>query len=283
MTKKSVLSIKSKSRRHWVGNGFPVQSLFSYDDRGAEISPFLLLDYASPWNFEPSDQPRGVESHPHRGFETVTIVYQGEVEHKDNAGNSGRIGPGDVQWMTAGRGILHEEKHGQDFTTKGGVFEVAQLWVNLPAEHKMTAPAYQELLAESIPTLTNQKGVKVRVIAGSYDDAKGSAKTFTPVNLWDAHVDAGASFDFSLPKGHTAMILLRRGEVVLDDQKANPGELITLSREGENVKIEALQNSDLLIMSGAPIDEPIAGYGPFVMNTQEEIRQAIEDFRAGKF
>lgn len=285
MTNKKLIRIKRNNGGHWVGDGFPVSTMFSYFEDGAEISPFLLLDYAGPADFEPSEKPRGVEIHPHRGFETVTIVYQGEVEHKDNAGNSGKIGPGDVQWMTAARGILHEEKHGVDFTKKGGTLEMIQLWVNLPAKDKMSDPGYQEILNANIPTVDLPDGAgRMRLIAGGYDGVKGAAKTFTPINLWDMRVKTGGKVNLSIPEGHNAMLLVLLGEV-----SVNGGEMLEerqighFAAEGDAISLEVKQEAAILLMSGEPIDEPVVGRGPFVMNTAEEIRAAMNDYAAGKF
>jgi quercetin 2,3-dioxygenase len=270
---------------HWVGDGFPVRSMFSYNRQGGDVSPFLLLDYAGPAEFAPAAQPRGVEMHPHRGFETVTIVYQGEVEHRDTAGNHGRIGPGDVQWMTAAKGILHEEMHGRDFTEKGGVLEMVQLWVNLPARDKMTAPRYQEIVDRNIPVVAlDDKGSIARIIAGDFNGTKGPAKTFTPVNLWDLRLSAGNRTEITLPDGFTAILLVMRGSVrVNDSENVGNAELALFEHDGERFTLEAPEDATVLVMSGEPIDEPIVGYGPFVMNTEDEIRQAVDDFRAGRF
>lgn len=282
---KTIKRIIRNTQAHWVGDGFPVTTMFSYTAQGAEVSPFLMLDYAGPATFEPFDRPRGVEQHPHRGFETVTIVYDGEVEHSDNAGNSGKIGPGDVQWMTAGRGILHEEMHGRDFTARGGTLEMIQLWVNLPAKDKMTAPAYQEIISKDIPvvTLPDDAGT-LRVIAGNYNDITGAARTFTPINVFDLRLNAGGATTLSLPDGFTTMALVLRGEVRVNGLKTlQPRDLALFDLANEDISVEALEDSAILLLNGAPIDEPIAGYGPFVMNTQDEIRQAFEDYRAGRF
>lgn len=284
-TPKAIKRIIRNTQAHWVGDGFPVTTMFSYNTHGADVSPFLMLDYAGPAMFEPSDRPRGVEQHPHRGFETVTIVYEGEVEHSDNAGNSGKIGPGDVQWMTAGRGILHEEMHGRDFTARGGVLEMIQLWVNLPAKDKMTAPAYQELTATQIPviSLPGDAGT-LRVIAGDYNGTGGAARTFTPINVFDMRLQAGGTTSLSLPDGFTTMALVLRGEVRVNGLKTlQPRDLALFELAGEDILLEATEDTAILLLNGAPINEPIAGYGPFVMNTQDEIRQAFDDYRAGRF
>jgi hypothetical protein len=270
---------------HWVGNGFPVRSVFSYNRRGADISPFLLLDYAGPAEFPPASGRRGVEQHPHRGFETVTIVYQGEVEHRDTAGNEGRIGPGDVQWMTAARGILHEEMHGRAFTEKGGTLEMVQLWVNLPARHKMSAPGYQEILDAAIPAVPlGDDGSRARIIAGDFAGTKGPARTFTPVNLWDLRLAAGRRTELTLPDGFTTLLFVLKGRVLVNrTEVVGTAELAMFEREGRDIALEAEEETTVLVLSGEPIDEPVVGYGPFVMNTRAEIGQAMADFQAGRF
>jgi redox-sensitive bicupin YhaK (pirin superfamily) len=268
-----------------VGDGFPVRSLFSYDNLGRHLSPFLLLDYAGPVQFAPAPRPRGVGEHPHRGFETVTIVYQGEVAHRDSVGNSGVIGPGDVQWMTAASGILHEEFHSPEFTRTGGAMEMAQLWVNLPAAHKMSPPRYQTILKSDIPQVELEDGAgSVRVIAGSLRAAHGPARTVTSLNVWDVRLRAGKATTLSVPQGHTTAIAVLRGPVSVNGSRpAGSSELIVLDRAGDEVHIEAAADSALLLLSGAPIDEPIVGYGPFVMNSRQEIETAVNDFQRGKF
>jgi len=279
---KIVKRMQRSTDSHWVGNGFPVRTVFSYQNAG--LSPFLLLDYAGPARFEPSAEPRGVDWHPHRGFETVSIAYEGEVEHEDSAGNRGRIGPGDVQWMTAGAGILHKEMHGRGLTEHGGNFELVQLWVNLPAKSKMSAPRYQELLASDIPSLALSGGGRVRVIAGEFKGTKGPAKTFTPINLWDLRLPAGASADLRLPEGHTTALFVLKGNAVINGtQAAGEAELALFEREGEEISVKAATDTTILVLDGKPIDEPVIGYGPFVMNTQQEIRQAITDYEDGTF
>ncbi|GAK43852.1 pirin, N-terminal:Pirin, C-terminal [Tepidicaulis marinus] len=282
---KKLLAIHSAPPPHWVGDGFPVRSLFSYQhERAADFSPFLLFDYAGPATFEPAARPRGVGTHPHRGFETVTLVYQGEVSHRDSTGKGGTIGPGDVQWMTAGGGILHEEFHSEAFTASGGTFQVVQLWVNLPAEHKMTAPGYQAIAKADIPevALADSAG-SVRVIAGEYAGAKGPAKSFTPMHVWDLRLGAGGKTALDLPEGWTALLAVLEGKVDVNGAPAGPAEIAELARAGREVEITAREDAKLLLLSGAPIDEPIAAYGPFVMNDKAEIRQAIADFNEGRF
>ncbi|HHH2180495.1 TPA: pirin family protein [Yersinia enterocolitica] len=282
---KKVQGIYRAPRQHWVGDGFPVRSLFSYQSHGKQLSPFLLLDYSGPMDFTPTQHRRGVGQHPHRGFETVTIVYDGEVEHRDSTGKGGIIGPGDVQWMTAGGGILHEEFHSDAFAKRGGAFEMVQLWVNLPAKDKMTAPGYQAIRNETIPQVALPEGAgSLRVIAGDYAGKNGPANTFSPLNVWDIRLNQGKSAEFSLPDGwNTALIVLRGTVQVNGDAIARDAEMVLLDSAGSNVTIEANNDAVLLLLSGEPIDEPIIGYGPFVMNTQEQIAEAIADFNSGRF
>ncbi len=282
---KKVLGRYGNDRGHWVGDGFPVRSLFSYNGTGNRMSPFLLLDYAGPHIFEPTNARRGVGQHPHRGFETVTIVYDGEVEHRDSTGQGGIIGPGDVQWMTAGGGILHEEFHSPTFGKTGGPFRMVQLWVNLPARDKMTAPGYQGILNAEIPTvaLADNAGT-ARIIAGELDGAKGPARTFTPINVWDVRLNRDAETTLSIPDGHTGIVVVLNGHVTVNgDQPAGAAEALLLDVDGAGVTLKAGADSTILMLSGEPIDEPIVGYGPFVMNTEDEIRQAINDFNSGRF
>lgn len=282
---KTILGRYSNPNRHWVGDGFPVRSLFSYNTLGARISPFLLLDFAGPHYFEPAARPRGVGEHPHRGFETVTLVYEGEVSHRDSTGKGGTIGPGDVQWMTAASGILHEEFHSTGFTKSGGPFRMVQLWVNLPAKDKMSEPGYQAITSAEIPVvcLPAEAG-KARIIAGEFEGVRGPAKTFTPINVWDLRLSAGASLELDLPEGHTGALVVLSGHITVGgSQQAGAAEMVLLSREGRGVALDADGDATVLVLSGEPIDEPIAGYGPFVMNSEAEIREAIADFNRGKF
>jgi len=268
-----------------VGDGFPVRSLFSYDNLGQHLSPFLLLDYAGPAEFAPAPRPRGVGEHPHRGFETVTIVYQGEIAHRDSVGNAGLIGPGDVQWMTAASGILHEEFHSPRFTQTGGALEMAQLWVNLPARHKMSAPRYQTLVQAKIPRVELADGAgSLRVIAGSHAGIDGPAATFSALNVWDVRLRAGRDVLLRVPAGHTAAVALLRGAVgVNGSRRVDAPQLLVLDRSGDEVRIEAAADATLLLLSGEPIPEPIVGYGPFVMNSRQEIETAMSDFQRGLF
>ena len=277
---KQLHRIARTDQSHWVGDGFPVRTLFSYNTPDAEVSPFLLLDYAGPAEFPPASKARGVGFHPHRGFETVTLLYQGEVEHHDTAGNGGLIGPGDVQWMTAAKGLQHEEMHSAAFTRRGGTFEAIQLWVNLPARYKKEPPHYQSLVNAQIPVVKlDDKGSLIRVIAGAYRGVEGPAKTYTPVNLWDLRLSAGQTVELDLPEGYTTLLFALRGSVDINNSAPlNDVELAFFDQNGKTISLAARKDAMILVMNGEPIDEPIAGYGPFVMNTEEEIRQAIADF-----
>ncbi len=282
---KTIQGIRSAPRPHWVGDGFPVRSLFSYTDHGKALSPFLLLDHAQPTAFPPAARPRGVGAHPHRGFETVTIVYQGEVEHRDSTGAGGVVGPGDVQWMTAGSGILHEEFHSRAFTRRGGWIEMVQLWVNLPARDKQADPGYQTLLARDIPSVPLADGAgTLRIIAGDHGGARGPARTHTPMDVWDLRLQAGRAATLQSPPGRTLAVVILHGTVLLNGSEvAREGQLVQFGRDGADVRIEANSDAALLWLSGEPIDEPVVGYGPFVMNSEAEIRQAFADFHAGRF
>lgn len=267
---------------HWVGDGFPVRSLFSYAG-GNRFDPFLLLDYAGPHRFAPAEAPRGVGEHPHRGFETVTIVFQGELEHRDSSGSHGTIGSGDVQWMTAASGVVHEEFHSERFTREGGTLEMAQLWVNLPAGQKMAAPRYQGLLDAEIPRVPLAEGAAtVRVIAGDCHGTRGAAKTFTPINIWDIQFTDSGEVALNLPEGHTALIVVQSGKVDVNETSVQAIELAELDPAGTEVRVASHAPARLLVLTGEPIAEPIAGQGPFVMNTADEIRQAVRDYQNGR-
>lgn len=281
---KKLRCIQRSAGSHWVGNGFPVRSLFSYPNLGPVLSPFLLLDYAGPMEFPPTTERLGVGEHPHRGFETVTIVYEGEVEHRDSSGGGGSIGPGDVQWMTAASGIVHEEFHGRNFARRGGLFEMVQLWVNLPAKDKITAPRYQGILNSQIPTvsLPNGQGI-VRVIAGEFAGAKGPAKTYTPIHVWDLRLTSDQRLDLAVPDGYTTAFVVLKGAVRVHGSEAiEAAEVGLFDRAGETIRIDSAENATALLLIGDPIDEPIVGSGPFVMNTPQEIRQAMADYQSGK-
>jgi redox-sensitive bicupin YhaK (pirin superfamily) len=282
---RQVLGVYSAPRQHWVGDGFPVRTLLSHHDQGQHISPFIMLDYAGPTKFEPTSERRGVGVHPHKGFETVTVVYEGEVEHRDSTGAGGVIGPGDVQWMTAGSGILHEEYHSPAFANKGGNFEMVQLWVNLPAKDKSAKPGYQNLLKADIPTveLPGSAG-SLRVIAGRYGETQGPARTFTDLNMWDVALKRGKVVMLDVPEGHALSVLVLKGTIEIDGREiAREAQTVILGRDGGAVTLEANGNAKLLVLSGMPIDEPVVAHGPFVMNTVDEIKQAMLDFQSGKF
>lgn len=281
---KKLLRIHQGSGMHWVGNGFPVRSVFDYNGLGRELSPFLLLDYAAPYEFPPGNEKRGVGGHPHKGFETVTIAYQGELQHRDSSSGGGKIGAGDVQWMTAGNGIVHEEFHSQDFTRQGGTLQMVQLWVNLRAKDKGAKAGYQTLLKAQIPNVELPEGAgTLRIIAGEYGGRKGPAKTFTPINLWDVNLRAGKSAELPLPDGHTTTFLVVSGEVTVNGERdAGEGDLAIFGRTGDGITVKAKSDSKLLVMDGEPIAEPIAGHGPFVMNSRAEIQKAFEDYQLGR-
>ncbi len=284
MTTKRIVEIRKDVAPHWVGDGFPVRSLFAYHADATATSPFLLLDYAGPAEFPPSTRPRGVGEHPHRGFETVTIVYQGELEHRDSAGSHGTIGAGDVQWMTAASGVVHEEFHSQAFSATGGTLEMVQLWVNLRAADKTTAPHYQAILDAQIPAVALDDGAgTVRVIAGDFRGTKGPAKTFSPVNLWDMRLNAKGSLSLTLPDGYTTILLVQQGSVTIGGSTTVRGAgLVRFDRSGDRIDIACETDATVLVLCGEPIDEPVVGQGPFVMNTSAEIRQAILDYQGGR-
>lgn len=281
---KKLAMIKRSTDRHWVGDGFPVRSIFSYSNLAQEMSPFLLMDYAGPAEFPATNKRLGVGEHPHRGFETVTIVYDGEVEHRDSSGGGGIISVGDVQWMTAGGGIVHEEFHGPNYRRTGGPFEMIQLWVNLAAKDKMTKPGYQGITNAQIPSVDLPDGAgRVRVIAGGYDGKSGPAHTFSPMNLWDVRLSAGKRATFALPDGDTTAVFVLKGVLRNGDgQPIGEGELALYERHGDSITIDAVEDTTLLLLAGTPIDEPVVGYGPFVMNSDAEIRQAVNDYQSGK-
>ncbi len=281
---KKLISIQRNAAHHWVGDGFPVRTLLAYPGLGSLISPFLLLDYAGPIEFPPTEKHLGVAEHPHRGFETVTIVYAGEVEHRDSSGGGGRIGPGDVQWMTAASGVVHEEFHGRDFARHGGTLEMVQLWVNLPAKDKMSPPRYQGILNNQIPimSLPNGQG-SVRVIAGEFGGFMGPARTFTPIHVWDLQLASEQRIDLAVPDDYNATLVVLKGTVRVNGcETIGVAEAGLFDRAGGHICIDSAHNATALLLCGEPIDEPIVGSGPFVMNNTEEIRQAIADYQSGK-
>lgn len=282
---RQILGIHSAPEPHWVGDGFPVRTLLSYHHQGQHVSPFIMLDHAGPAHFEPTAARRGVGAHPHKGFETVTIVYEGEVEHRDSTGAGGIIGPGDVQWMTAASGILHEEYHSPEFAEKGGNFEMVQLWVNLPAKDKSASPGYQTILNAAIPVvdLPADAGT-ARVIAGKFATSTGPARTFTPINIWDLRLRRDRHVNLEVPEGHTLSVLVLSGTVTVDGQEiVRESQTALLGCEGGAVTVEAEGVAKLLVLSGEPIDEPVVAQGPFVMNTVNEIKRAMVDYQRGVF
>jgi hypothetical protein len=281
---KKILELHKSPAQHWVGDGFPVRSILSSQRLGPAISPFLLLDYGGPMEFPPTNEMLGVDAHPHRGFETVTIVYQGELEHRDSTGNHGRIGPGDVQWMTAASGIVHEEKHSREFAQRGGMFEMVQLWVNLPAKFKTSPPSYQTLRDRDIPSirLANGSGT-ARVISGNFQNIKGPARTFTPIDLWDIRLPAGYAIELQVPDGYTTILVNLRGKTLLNEtEQVEAAEMALFDRHGDSLMVTAREDATMLLLNGAPIDEPVVSYGPFVLNNEDEIRQAFIDYHSGR-
>jgi len=268
-----------------VGDGFRVYNFIpGANIPQRRISPFLMLDFAAEFNFPPSEKERGVDVHPHKGFETVTIAYKGSVAHHDSTGNSGIINAGDVQWMTAGAGILHKEYHEKEFSKKGGPFEMIQLWVNLPKKDKSTPAHYQAITADKMGKLELPgNGGVVNVIAGKLNDVTGPAYTYSPVNLFDIKLNKDGEFNTSITKDHNTALLVINGSVEVNGEKAAGHSFVLFKNEGDDIHIKATENSVVLLLSGEPINEPIASYGPFVMNTQEEIYDAIEEFQSGKY
>ena len=284
ITMKKVTFTSGTLSRHWVGDGFPVRSMFSYDAQTAELSPFLLLDYAGPHEFAPTTHKRGVGEHPHRGFETVTIVYDGEVDHRDSSGGGGRIRPGDMQWMTAAGGLVHEEFHSADFARRGGRFEMVQLWVNLPARSKLSPPRYQGIRDSQIPSVAlPEEAGSVRVIAGTYQGATAPTQTVTPIAVWDIRLAPERGAVFSVPAGHTAIVVVLAGRVRLGSGEVLDGpQFALLERAGETFALHAETAAKILFLGGEPLNEPVVAYGPFVMNDRAGIEQAIADFQEGR-
>ncbi|MDK9430119.1 pirin family protein [Gallibacterium anatis] len=284
---RKVKNIYQENQAHWVGDGFLVQPLFSHmgEDRGT--NPFLMLDYAAPQYYEPNSRtPRGVGQHPHKGFETVTIAYQGEVEHRDSSGGGGVIKAGDVQWMTAGAGIIHQEFHSEAFSRRGGMFEMVQLWVNLPRKDKNVPAHYQHLAKENIPVVAFADNAGyARIIAGNFAGIQGAAKTYTKMNVWDMVINAGCEVEIEIPESQSLSMVVLRGKATFNhNEQASAGQLVNFERSAGKVTITAADEElKILLLAGEPIEEPVVGYGPFVMNSFEEIRQAVNDFNAGKF
>ena len=284
-TKRSVVGVFRNDQAHWVGNGFHVRQVIpGPGDVTRWTNPFIMFDYNPPEYFAPTTGRRGVGTHPHRGFETVTVAFEGSVAHRDSSGGGGVIGPGDVQWMTAAGGVLHDEFHEESFSRAGGTFHMAQLWVNLPAAHKMDPAKYQAITAEQIAESELPGGGKVRVIAGQYGDAVGPASTFTPINLWEVRLPAGTSFDASFAEGDNVAVFVMEGPAEVNGTPASASDLVVLDHDGTAVTVAAGDSGvRLLVLNGEPIDEPMVSYGPFVMNTREQIVEAIDDFNSGKF
>ncbi|MFV0158646.1 pirin family protein [Empedobacter falsenii] len=285
MNTKNIEAVIAPREPHFVGDGFRVHNFIpsGYHLDMRRMDPFIMLDYNSKFDFPATDKPKGVGVHPHRGFETVTIAYQGSVSHHDSAGGGGTIHQGDVQWMTAASGVLHKEYHAEEFYKKGGIFQMVQLWVNLPAKDKMSAPKYQAIAHKDIPTVEVENGF-VEVIAGEYNQAKGAASTFSPVHMLNAKLNEGGKANFNFPSHYNTILLVIEGEVKVNNQEIVPTDhLLLFTNEGEDFTIEATESSVVLILSGEPLNEPIASYGPFVMNTQEQIREAFDDYNHGKF
>ena len=273
----------TSDQKHWVGDGFYVYGLLRpSEELNKFISPFIMLDYASPKEFSITNQRRGVGEHPHRGIETVTFAYQGEVEHRDSSGGGGVIKPGDVQWMTAGKGIVHDEFHSEEFSKKGGVFEMVQLWINLPRKHKMTDPKYQEISSAVIPTISLGDKIKLRVIAGNFGETKGPSSTFTKVNLYDIISKENKSISLKLENGTNTVILIMSGELKVENKNFKDKDVLIFEREGSQIELKVSDNFKGLILNGEPINEPVVAHGPFVMNTKEEIYQAFSDYQNGK-
>ncbi len=282
---RGVEGVLSPTNTHMVGNGFKVMNFFpggkGFEER---MSPFFLLDFNAEVSYPPSEISRGVGVHPHRGIETITFAYKGSVEHHDSKGNHGIINPGDIQWMTAGGGVLHKEYHEQTYLKKGGAFEMLRLWINLPKKHKMTPAKYQSIVHTQKPkvSLPNNMG-SIYVVAGEYNGTKGVASTFSPVHMYDIHLNAGADFSFTLPANFNTGILLVDGEINVNEHDVKENHYVQLKNEAGDIHIRAKKKSLLLVLSGEPLNEPYVSYGPFVMNTEAEIHQAIEDYNAGKF
>lgn len=285
MNTKNIEAVIAPREPHFVGDGFRVHNFIpsGYHLDMRRMDPFIMLDYNSKFHFPATNKPKGVGVHPHRGFETVTIAYEGSVSHHDSSGGGGTIHQGDVQWMTAASGVLHKEYHAEEFYKQGGIFQMVQLWVNLPAKDKMSTPKYQAIEHKDIPTVEVENGF-IEVISGEYNQTKGAASTFSPVNMLNAKLNEGGKANFNFPANYNTVLLVIDGEVKVNNQEIVPTDhLLLFTNEGEDFSIEATKNSVVLILSGEPLNEPIASYGPFVMNTQEQIREAFEDFNNGKF
>jgi len=288
MALRSIEAILPPDNLHYVGDGFRVYGILGRREplTMKRMSPFLLMDYAPVHYFAPNDgPPRGVGSHPHRGIETVTIAYKGKVEHNDSTGAGGIIEEGGVQWMTSGKGILHKEYHEKNFSKKGGEMQMVQLWVNLPAKDKMTEPKYQNIEKNDLAKVDLGNGVgTIDIIAGEFENNKGPASSFSPLSLFNVKLKKGKGTSLSFKESHNTGLLITKGNVTINNSERAPtNHFVLFKNKGSEFTIRADDDAEILILSGEPIDEPIASYGPFVMNTNDEIRQTIDDFNNGKF
>nr|WP_299033662.1 pirin family protein [uncultured Tenacibaculum sp.] len=285
MKTRSIEKIVQPGTPHFVGDGFRVHNFIPGSSSMQRMDPFIMLDYNSKYNFPPTDKPKGVGVHPHRGFETVTIAYKGRVEHGDSAGGGGIIGEGDVQWMTAASGVLHKEFHETEWSKTGGEFQMVQLWVNLPAKDKMSSPKYQAIAnAEMAKIPLVDSGGEVEVIAGEYKGNKGPASTFSPVNMFNVKLKKGAKTQLTFPAHYTTAILAVEGSVkVNESNNVLEDHFALFKNDGDTITLEALEDAVILVLSGEPLNEPIAAHGPFVMNTKQELIEAFQDFNTGKF
>ena len=287
MKTRTVELVASPKEPHFVGDGFRVHNFIPSGFRMdmQRMAPFIMLDYNSTYRFPPSNKPKGVGVHPHRGFETVTIAYKGKVQHHDSSGGGGVIGEGDIQWMTAASGVLHKEYHEKEWSKKGGDFQMVQLWVNLPKKDKMSVPKYQAIKNQDVSRyeLENNAGT-IEIIAGEYKGTKGTASTFTPVNMFNVKLNKGGKADFRFPANYNTAVLVLEGSIIINNTAETPTDhLALMSNDGETFEIEASEEAVVLVLSGEPINEPIEAHGPFVMNTREELKEAFDDFNNGKF
>ena len=282
--KKWIEKIVAPREKHWVGDGFHVSTIFSMHSEDPEsISPFLMMDHAAPKYFPPTQKKRGVGEHPHRGFETVTFAIKGEVEHRDSGGGGGKITTGGIQWMTAGSGVVHDEFHSHEFSQKGGDFEMIQLWVNLPSKFKMTPPRYQSFEKGDFPIIDyGNHGMSVKVIAGTFGTVTSPVKTFSPINMYELNGPSSSQLEITLPVGSNTLVFQLSGKSSIADQQIEKGNLAILSKSGNSFNLQLLEESKVMILSGEPLGEPVAAYGPFVMSTRQELMEAFKDFQAGK-
>lgn len=272
---------------HWVGNGFKVKQYFPRgvgNDFLNRFSPFLMMDYNKPFKFKGSNNDFGVGVHPHKGFETVTFSFEGEIEHTDSEKNNGIIKAGDIQWMTAGKGILHKEYHGKEYAKNDRILHSIQLWVNLPKKYKLTDPKYQSITSEEMGNYT-EDGINAVVYSGSFKNVNGPASTFTPINIYKISIEEGKKISIDEPIGFNTGFLVINGNVKINSNiNAIREDFVLLTNEGEYFELEAIDGeADIFLLSGEPINEPIVAAGPFVMNTYDEILEAFDDYKNGKF